>query len=142
MIAAAASTSTIPDMFEKLQKEAVSIITYNAVIEGQKTSELLLSLLILTFWPIAPSRYQFQDLNLYRFDQLKTYLHCNMCVGMAIDLALQRSPKDGARGVASRIFPEEMDPCNRKDNFTRPLEKERTWLGVFVSAVGYVLSSL
>jgi hypothetical protein len=56
IIAAAASTLTIPDMFEKLQKEAVSIITYNAVIEGQKTSELLQSLLVLTFWPIAPSR--------------------------------------------------------------------------------------
>src|SRR5271170_8263824 len=57
MIAAAASTLTVPDMFEKLQKEAVSIITYNAVVEGQKTSELLLSLLVLTFWPMAPSRY-------------------------------------------------------------------------------------
>ena len=56
MIAAAASTLTIPDMFEKLQKEAVSIITYHAVVEGQKTSELLLSLLILTCWPIAPTR--------------------------------------------------------------------------------------
>ena len=56
IIAAAASTVTVPDLFEKLQKEAVSIITYNAVVEGQKTSELLLSLLILTFWPAAPSR--------------------------------------------------------------------------------------
>jgi len=57
MIAAAASTLRIPDMFEKLQKEAISIITYNAVVEGQKTAELLLSLLVLTFWPIAPARY-------------------------------------------------------------------------------------
>lgn len=56
-IAAAASTLTIPDMFEKLQKEAISIITFNAVVEGQKTSELLLSLLILTLWPMAPSRH-------------------------------------------------------------------------------------
>jgi hypothetical protein len=56
MIAAAASTLTIPDMFEKLQKEAISIITYNAVVEGQKNSELLLSLLILTLWPMAPAR--------------------------------------------------------------------------------------
>jgi len=56
MIAAAASTITIPDMFEKLQKEAASIITYNAVVEGQKNSELLLSLLILTLWPMAPSK--------------------------------------------------------------------------------------
>ena len=57
IIAAAASTLTIPDMFEKLQKEALSIITYNAVVEGQKTAELLLSLLVLTFWPMAPARY-------------------------------------------------------------------------------------
>ena len=56
MLAAAASTLTIPDMFEKLQKEAISIITYHAVVEGQKSSELLLALLVLTFWPIAPSR--------------------------------------------------------------------------------------
>jgi len=56
IIAAAASTLTIPDIFEKLQKEAASIITYNAVVEGQKSSELLLSLLVLTFWPMAPSR--------------------------------------------------------------------------------------
>jgi hypothetical protein len=59
MIAASAATLSIPDMFEKLQKEAVSIITYHAVVEGQKTSELLLSLLILTCWPIAPIRYLF-----------------------------------------------------------------------------------
>jgi hypothetical protein len=57
MIAAAASTLRIPDMFEKLQKEAISVITYNAVVEGQKTGELLLSLLVLTFWPMAPARY-------------------------------------------------------------------------------------
>jgi hypothetical protein len=57
ILAAAASTLTIPDMFEKLQKEAISIITFNAVVEGQKTSELLLSLLVLTFWPMAPSRW-------------------------------------------------------------------------------------
>ena|SRR5579862_8624184 len=57
IIAAAASITQQSDLFEKLQKEAVSIITYNAVVEGQKTSELLLSLLVLTFWPIAPSRY-------------------------------------------------------------------------------------
>src|SRR5579859_3719208 len=57
MIAAAASNTQQSDLFEKLQKEAVSIITYNAVVEGQKTSELLLSILVLTFWPIAPSRY-------------------------------------------------------------------------------------
>ena len=56
VIAAAASTLADTDMFEKLQNEAISIITYNAVVEGQKTSELLLSLLILTFWPMAPPR--------------------------------------------------------------------------------------
>jgi len=55
----AASASTIPtlDLYEKLHKEALSIITYNAVVEGQKTSELLQSLLLLTFWPMAPPRY-------------------------------------------------------------------------------------
>lgn len=56
ILAAAASTLTITDIFEKLQKEAASIISYNAVVEGQKSSELLLSLLILSFWPMAPSR--------------------------------------------------------------------------------------
>jgi hypothetical protein len=143
MIAAAASTLTIPDMFEKLQKEAVSIITYNAVVEGQKTAELLLSLLVLTFWPIAPSRYLPHPLLRFalwvddtgdRFDQLKTYLHCHMCVGMAIDLGLQRSSKDG-RNLSSRLFAED-EPCNRKENFIRPLEKERTWIAVFIAVVG------
>jgi hypothetical protein len=57
IMAAAASTSTVPDLFEKLQKEAVSVITYNAVVEGQKSSELLISLLILVFWPVAPARF-------------------------------------------------------------------------------------
>lgn len=61
-----------------------------------------------------------------------------MCVGMAIDLALQRSSKDQLRTVSSRIFPEEMEPCNRKENFKRPLEKERTWLAVYVASVGYI----
>jgi hypothetical protein len=139
MIAAAASTLTIPDMFEKLQKEAVSIITYNAVVEGQKTSELLLSLLVLTYWPMAPSRYSLylEDAEMeFRFDQLKTYLHSHMCVGMAIDLALHRTSKD-IRNTASKLFPEEVEPCNRKDNFIRPLERERTWIAVYLTSVGY-----
>jgi hypothetical protein len=136
MIASAASTLTIPDMFEKLQKEAVSIITYRAVVEGQKTSELLLSLLVLTFWPMAPSRWDLYLPDWFRFDQLKTYLHCHMCVGMAIDLALQRSQKDTLRHMSSKLFPEEVEPGNRKENFTRPLEKERTWMAVFIASVG------
>jgi len=139
IIAASASTLTAVDLYEKLHKEALSVITYNSVVEGQKTSELLQSLLLLTFWPMAPARYLYQQFNSnLRFDQLKTYLHCHMCVGMAIDLALQRSPKE-ARNDKSRLF-DEVDPCNRKENFTRPLEKERTWLAVFVSAIGYQIS--
>jgi hypothetical protein len=61
-----------------------------------------------------------------------------MCVAMAIDLSLQRSSKDG-RAMSSRLFAEEVEPCNRKGNFIRPLEKERTWLAVFVISVGYIL---
>src|SRR5579862_1854567 len=86
MIAAAASTFRVPDMYEKLHKEAISIITYNAVVEGQKTSELLISLLLLSFWPMAPARYVRTGSCSSRFDQLRTYLHCHMCVGMAVDL--------------------------------------------------------
>ena len=149
IIAAAASNTQQPDLFEKLQKEAVSIITYTAVVEGQKTSELLLSLLVLTFWPIAPSRYRMipsptPDLHLLmiRFDQLKTYLHMHMAVGMAIDLALQRSTKDTFRAMSSKLFPEDMEPGNRKENFTRKLEKERTWIAVFIASVGYPLLTL
>jgi hypothetical protein len=59
-----------------------------------------------------------------------------MCVGMAVDLALQRSSKDGLRAASSRIFPEELEPGNRKENFIRPLERERTWLAVYVASVG------
>jgi hypothetical protein len=62
-----------------------------------------------------------------------------MCVGMAIDLALQRSQKDTLRHMSSKLFPEEVEPGNRKENFTRPLEKERTWIAVFVASVGYRL---
>lgn len=65
-----------------------------------------------------------------------------MCVGMAIDLGLQRSLKDQAKTMSARIFAEEVEPCHRKDNFTRPLEKERTWLAVFVTSVGYFFSNM
>jgi len=64
-----------------------------------------------------------------------------MCVGMAIDLSLQRSAKDpvtGLKAMAKQMFPEELEPGNRKENFTRPLEKERTWMAVFLASVGYV----
>ena len=56
---------------------------------------------------------------------------------MAIDLALQRSSKDSMRPMASKLFAEEIEPCNRKENFTRPFEKERTWLAVYIASVGY-----
>jgi len=133
IMAASASTSTIPDLFEKLQKEAVSIITYNAVVEGQKSSELLISLLILTFWPMAPSRSQMpcHSGSDYRFDQLKSYLQCQMTVAMAIDLGLQRSAKE-TKNVGSKLFPEDEPP-----NFLRPLERERTWLAVYLATTGY-----
>jgi hypothetical protein len=62
-----------------------------------------------------------------------------MCVGMAIDLSLHRSSKDQARAMSSRLFAEEVDNCKGKDTFTRPLEKERTWLAIFVASVGYTL---
>jgi len=54
---------------------------------------------------------------------------------MAVDLALQRSSKD--KLMSTRLLGEEPEPCNRKENFIRPLEKERTWLAVFIAAVGY-----
>ena len=57
-----------------------------------------------------------------------------MCVGMAVDLSLQRSSKD--KLFPARFLGEEPELCNRKENFTRPLEKERTWLAVFIAAVG------
>ena len=57
ILAASMSTHRNVDTYEKMQKEAISIITYNAVVEGQKTSELLSSLLILCFWAMAPSRF-------------------------------------------------------------------------------------
>jgi hypothetical protein len=59
-----------------------------------------------------------------------------MCVGMAVDLGLQRSSKDQVKTMSSRLFAEEVEPCNRKDNFIRPLERERTWLTIFVTSVG------
>ena len=133
IMAASASTSTIADLFEKLQKEAVSVITYNAVIEGIKSSELLISLLILTFWPMAPSRspVQFYSSSDYRFDQLKSYLQCQMTVAMAIDLGLQRSAKE-TKNVGSKFFLEDEPP-----NFLRPMERERTWLAVYLATTGY-----
>jgi hypothetical protein len=60
-----------------------------------------------------------------------------MCLGMAIDLSLQRSTKDVCRGMSSKLFAEEMDLSNRKDNFIRPLERERTWIAVYIQSVGY-----
>ena len=58
---------------------------------------------------------------------------------MAIDLALQRSTKDNFRGMGSRIFPDDMEPCNRKENFTRVLEKERTWIAIYIASVGFAV---
>jgi hypothetical protein len=59
ILAAAAGNMTMDSTFEKLQTEALTVITYQSVVKGQKRSELLLSLLILTCWPLAPPRYKF-----------------------------------------------------------------------------------
>lgn len=56
---------------------------------------------------------------------------------MAIDLSLQRSAKDGCRAMSSKLFADEAEPSNRKDNFLRPLERERTWVAVYIQSVGY-----
>jgi hypothetical protein len=134
ILAAAASTSTVPDLFEKLQKEALAIITYNSVVEGQKSSELVVSLLILVFWPMAPSRFATHMIGSdSRFDQLKAYLHCQMMVAMAIDLGLQRSGKE-QKNLSAKLFQEEDQPPL---NFVRPMERERMWLAVYLASTGY-----
>jgi hypothetical protein len=66
-----------------------------------------------------------------RFDQLKSYLHCQMMVAMAIDLGLQRSSKE-TRNAGSKLFQEDHEPLN----FVRPMERERTWLAVYVASTG------
>lgn len=61
---------------------------------------------------------------------------------MAIDLALHRSSKDPIqpfKAMSKQFFPDEIEPGNRKENFTRPLEKERTWMAVYFAASGYTL---
>jgi hypothetical protein len=62
---------------------------------------------------------------------------------MAIDLSLHRSGKDSAHGIksiAKQLWSEEMEPGNRKENFTRPLEKERIWMAVYFASSGYIYS--
>lgn len=59
ILAAAAGNMTLDNTFEKLQTEALSVIMHRAVVKGEKRSELLSSLLILTVWPLAPARYDF-----------------------------------------------------------------------------------
>lgn len=56
--------------------------------------------------------------------------------GMAIDLGLQRSNKEMSRNLSTKLLTEEVEPGNRKENFARPLERERTWLVTYLLAVG------
>jgi len=61
-----------------------------------------------------------------------------MIMGMCIDLGLQTSSKEVSRPLATKFLPEEVEPGNRKENVTRPLERERTWLAAYMLSVGYV----
>ena len=58
ILAAAAANMTSDNTYEKLQTEAISVITYQSIVKGQKRSELLLSLIVVTCWPMAPTRYK------------------------------------------------------------------------------------
>lgn len=69
ILAAAAGNMTSDDTYGKLQTEAISVITYQSIVKGQKRSELLLSLLVITCWPMAPTRYQFSR-NLSNLDSI------------------------------------------------------------------------
>ena len=63
-----------------------------------------------------------------------------MCMGMAIDLGLQRSVKDsfhGFKAMAKHMFPDDLDPGSRKENFARILEKERTWIAMYSASTAY-----
>jgi len=59
-------------------------------------------------------------------------------MGMCIDLGLQASSKEASRPLAAKLLPDEVEHGNRKENFTRPLERERTWLAAYMLSVGYV----
>jgi hypothetical protein len=58
ILAAAAGNMTSDDTYEKLQTEAISVITYQSIVKGQKRSELIIALIVVTCWPMAPTRYQ------------------------------------------------------------------------------------
>jgi len=60
-------------------------------------------------------------------------------MGMCIDLGLQTSSKEVSRPLTTKLLAEEVEPGgNRRENFTRPLERERTWLAAYMLSVGHV----
>jgi hypothetical protein len=94
--------------------EARNFMTEIAIFKGEKSLELIQSLLVVSFWYRAPENYARTNQN-----QL-----ASVALSIAIDLGLDRIPKS-------------KNP-DRVDDMWNRAESQRAWLGCFLLCSRYV----
>lgn len=104
-----------------LHNQTVDCIIYEAMILGNKTLEILKSLILLNMWNNTPETYQHQ----------KSHLITHMCTTMAIDLGLGGSSfETQASGIKYERIVRPFLLLN-----PRTYECRRIWLCVYISSI-------
>lgn len=114
-ILSVASTGFLtPDQHRQFASEARNFLTEIAIFKGEKSLELIQSLLVVSFWYRAPENYARTNQN-----QL-----ASMALSLAIDLGLDRV--------------ESSRTSDRTEDTWKRAESQRAWLGCFLLCARYV----
>lgn len=82
-IMAAASGSSDPNLNNRLNQEILQVYADRIAIKGEKSLELIQSMLITIIWYFPPDN----------FEELKFYQYIHMAATMALDIGIGRKPK-------------------------------------------------
>lgn len=115
-----------PQLQMPLQNEVHRTFADRVLIRGEKSLELVQSLLVATLWYLPPEH----------FEELKFYQFIHIAAVMGVDIGMNRKTKPNSKtlGMWKEFFGNKaplVDPSS--------LEARRAWLGCYFMAVKYVI---
>lgn len=117
ILSVASAQFSNPDQHRKFALEARNFLAESAVVEGEKSLELVQALLVVTLWFRAPENYARANQNQLAY----------VALSIAIDIGLDRV--EGPKAT--------YDTTSSIDDKWGRAEKQRTWLGCFLLCARY-----
>ncbi|KAH7321607.1 hypothetical protein BKA65DRAFT_85175 [Rhexocercosporidium sp. MPI-PUGE-AT-0058] len=124
---AAASGQLGSQLYSMLNSELLCAYAHKTIIEGQKSLELVQTMIILSIWYFPPGK----------FAQLKYYEYIHMAAIMGLDIGLGTNPQSSRN--RRRNLEEQSPSTDHVDDVE--IEKRRTYLVCYMISTGVALST-